>query len=695
MTGSGASGIQAQSTGTGVAGNVSVTANGTVSAQLLNGHGIVATADNGTVTVVAKTVLAAGVSGIGVDAHGSSSTSVELDQAQGGSINGTGVSFGFVGTTSTLVVRASGAIGALSDRALLGSDGKEQTTMNGQMLGYGSLNAGDDELTVTSGGSVFLRNFADTDGDGTRDLIGTATLDFGTGTDTMTINAGGTLGVATAGSAGNTGIIDQAEQLNSAGLITLQNLETGGATALAGDRLLTRGNYASTGGTLHVDSLLDGGGPGVQTTDRFLVDGNATGVTLVSVNNAGGAGGETGTGNTGGISIVQVGGTAAADSFQLAGPVVAGAYEYSLVAFDPLQSSVDQKDPLLTAGDFWDYRLQTTFFAGVADYSGLPQGGSLLAQAALNAVLQRPSEPPAIAAPGQTAGQEQLASLGVGDLQEAVRPTAGDGVSTGVWLAAFGEGLEVTPDGGADFDQDNYGIQAGYDLFGWRGVFGSDDFMILGVLGTIAQGKLNFSDSDTEMNVGLYGGGLYAAYDFGGLRVNAVAQVLSGNADITSPLSGIDTSTNVTTLGLGLGVVHRFDFGQLFLEPGADLRYVHAWSADNFQDASDADITLDNTNSLIARGNLKLGLSFDNVAPYLSVGVAQEFLGNSSATVDGLGFDTSTQGHHLRGRRRRGRLGARLQRHPLGRCQLSLRRRGPGLHRHRRDQGFLVGGVRV
>ena len=62
------------------------------------------------------------------------------------------------------------------------------------------------------------------------------------------------------------------------------------------------------------------------------------------------------------------------------------------------------------------------------------------------------------------------------------------------------------------------------------------------------------------------------------------------------------------------------------------------------QDGSDVTIGLDDTDSLVARGRLKAGLGFDSVAPYVSVGVAHEFLGEASATASGLTFNSSVEG---------------------------------------------------
>ncbi|WP_157971449.1 autotransporter outer membrane beta-barrel domain-containing protein [Dyella sp. C9] len=87
------------------------------------------------------------------------------------------------------------------------------------------------------------------------------------------------------------------------------------------------GSYVGAGGTLGIHTYLaDDSSP----TDRLIINGGtATGHSFIAVTNTGGPGALT-SGN--GIPVVEVtaGGTTNADAFSLAGPVVAGPYEYTL-----------------------------------------------------------------------------------------------------------------------------------------------------------------------------------------------------------------------------------------------------------------------------------------------------------------------------------------------------------------------------
>ena len=596
----------------------------------------------GTIQLVANAVSSSGEDATAISALGEAGVTLEVGTVQGGWDAANGVQFGstVAGIASTLTVVAGGDLSALSDQTVRGAAGDEAVVLAGHAVGGMELGAGDDTLRILQGGRFDLRNFADTDGDGQRDTEGASApnLSFGAGLDDyLDLRTGGVLGLAVVGP-DDIGTITGLETFDNRGLITLADAGNGGSAPGAGDKLYAQaGIYTGfTGALLHLDARLDAGGA-TQLTDRFLIDGGADGTTLVSILNDLGQGAATGNGNTDGISIVQVSGMAGPAAFQLANPEVAGAWRYEIVAFDPGSSAASERDVMLPANPFWDYRLQSSFYDGVFEYAALAQGANLLAQAALGGLLERPDEPPAIAAPAQSA------DLGATDAQLAVRPTAGDGVATGGWLSVFGEGLRVSPDNGGDFEQDNFGLQAGHDVFGWRGVFGSDDRMILGLQGTIAQGQQNFAGSDSESTISLYGGGAYAAYASGGLRIDLATQLLTGGFDFSAPGANLDQDLDLTTLGVGLGVSHRWDLGRLFVRPGLELRYVHSWMED-FEDDNQVDIGLDDGDSLIARSQLRAGVSFENVAPYLSVGVVHEFLGETGATASGLAFDTSTGG---------------------------------------------------
>jgi len=128
------------------------------------------------------------------------------------------------------------------------------------------------------------------------------------------------------------------------------------------------GTFANPGGEggVTLRSRLDAGGAtSRQLTDRLLVAGDVVGSTRLHIINTGGEGADTSpltreprAGD--GISVVQVGGSADANSFHLAGGyVAAGPWQYSLVAYAPGSSDPEQRLLDGEGNDHWDYRLQS------------------------------------------------------------------------------------------------------------------------------------------------------------------------------------------------------------------------------------------------------------------------------------------------------------------------------------------------
>lgn len=112
--------------------------------------------------------------------------------------------------------------------------------------------------------------------------------------------------------------------VTNAGMIDLTN---GGSSAM--NTLTVAGNYVGTGGTLRLRSVLGTDG---SPSDKLVISGagaSASGSTAIAMVNAGGGGAAT---LSDGIAVVQAtgGATTAPGSFSLAGPAVAGAFEYQL-----------------------------------------------------------------------------------------------------------------------------------------------------------------------------------------------------------------------------------------------------------------------------------------------------------------------------------------------------------------------------
>lgn len=138
-------------------------------------------------------------------------------------------------------------------------------------------------------------------------------------------------------------------------------LRVGAWTADAGATGVVLGTRLDAGGSLRR-----------QATDRLLVSGDVSGSTVVHVTRTDGKGAATAgrdgsNGPADGISLVQVGGTASAGSFQLAGDhVVVGPWSYALQAYEPGRSDARQRLVEGEGGGFWDFRLQSRKVEGPA-----------------------------------------------------------------------------------------------------------------------------------------------------------------------------------------------------------------------------------------------------------------------------------------------------------------------------------------
>ncbi|MFA3762365.1 autotransporter outer membrane beta-barrel domain-containing protein [Yersinia sp. 2466 StPb PI] len=110
--------------------------------------------------------------------------------------------------------------------------------------------------------------------------------------------------------------------LTNSGTVFIGN-KTSDGSGTTGNQLVVNGNYIGNNGLLHFNTAL---GDDNSATDSMIVNGNTSGTTNVSVDNAGGTGAKT----LNGIELIQVNGQSDGE-FVNPGRIVAGAYDYSLV----------------------------------------------------------------------------------------------------------------------------------------------------------------------------------------------------------------------------------------------------------------------------------------------------------------------------------------------------------------------------
>nr|WP_081486143.1 autotransporter outer membrane beta-barrel domain-containing protein [Bartonella washoeensis] len=128
----------------------------------------------------------------------------------------------------------------------------------------------------------------------------------------------------------------------------------------------------------------------IQVTDRLVIHGNVEGKTMVHVQGVSGNIGEVknNTQNAHSVSVIQVYGKAAKDSFQLSGDYVAlenSPYKYTLRSYAPevtsKQEHVQQKF-VKEGGEFWNFRLENQYVK-----SAVPTVGFVLPERAVRSVV--------------------------------------------------------------------------------------------------------------------------------------------------------------------------------------------------------------------------------------------------------------------------------------------------------------------
>ncbi|WP_197431088.1 autotransporter outer membrane beta-barrel domain-containing protein [Aliiruegeria sabulilitoris] len=299
------------------------------------------------------------------------------------------------------------------------------------------------------------------------------------------------------------------------------------ANGTVGTRLTVSGDYEAASDLVIDADLSSGGGTDnslegdAAYTDQIVIAGNASGTTAVTVNNTGSGLASTDinanetTENNEGLLFAQVqGGTAASDSFTLAGgAVVEGPFQLDVVAFDPSSSS---------SGN-WDYVLAITGYSTSATaYESLHVAGLTLAE------------------PGTLRDRYHRRQflLGGNDVpsQSTNRPwqfgaDPADG-KTGVWMLLDGSWEEFRPA--------NSSTNTKYDVDSWKLQFGVDT-----LLASHESGDL-----------------------FGGIALHKGGVSLDAKSDAGSASNNTDSygvSVMLTWLGLngfyvdGQAILHRFE----------------------------------------------------------------------------------------------------------------------------------------
>ncbi|WP_087686488.1 autotransporter outer membrane beta-barrel domain-containing protein [Pandoraea sp. PE-S2R-1] len=480
---------------------------------------------------------------------------------------------------------------------------------NGAISNFSAVALGAGTIAL-NGASTYAG--ATTIGSGATVIVGDASHRNATlGSGLTTVAAGATLAGygGTLGSVTNAGILAVGSASPGA---TAGNL---GTFTIAGDYV---GNNATAlmGATIAAD--------GTTASDKLVINGNASGTTLLKLKVSG-----TGTPTSGsGIQLVQVNGTASDGAFKLDAPIQAGAYQYLLRKIGPAGG-----DPSWFLSTSYASG-QTAYRAATVAYAMTPQLNTDFGFTMLGRLQERMGN-------ARTTG------------------TAGDDTSNGVWGRVYGKSMDANMSGRFDADERMFAAQFGRewrlntDASGWGGS------TLAGVTATFGTASASFSDSARTLDPTLSaatGSVNMQAQSVGAYWTRILPQ--GAYADVTtqithyrnkySDVTGIGATQNGFGAALSGEIGHRFAIlGTGFtIEPQAQLAYQYL-HLNGFSDSLST-VSGNTTNALRGRLGVKFAApDLANVAgvgsasPYLSADVVHDFLSPGATNVGGASFDSS------------------------------------------------------
>ncbi|MDQ8049624.1 autotransporter outer membrane beta-barrel domain-containing protein [Luteibacter sp.] len=467
--------------------------------------------------------------------------------------------------------------------------------------------------------------------------------------------------------------------VNNAGLIDLTQ-----GSGSPGNRLTIDGNYASSGGRLNLVTNLNAGGAlAQQQTDRLLVQGNASGETVLDVTPAAlSTGALTDTDRNGyvradeGISLVQVAGTSTGGAFRLKGGyVAAGPWQYGLYAFQPGSSDASQRvvGGATTGNAFWDYRLAnvlvcdgpcptpTTVTPAPTPATGLPYptpqpgsiGGFVPAGDARPAVVpQVPSyilSPTALAIYGYSTIDNLHRRLGeIRDMNDA-----GEGLGGEPFVRYIGGDYSYSSNRsfsqyGYDADIDTHAVQVGVNVFA---LDADRSALRAGIAYTHGTTRLEpkAADGYSRTKFDTNSVAMFVTWQHvSGFYIDAIAQ---GDRHV----GDVDTARSKGTArirgsgwngSLEAGYPFKFD-GGWELEPQLQLTRQHIALRDQ-TDTDGATTRFNDLSQTIGRAGVRFDRTWvtdsgSKATPYARVNYIKGWGGSSSVNVGAEGYDISQQ----------------------------------------------------
>lgn len=610
------------------------------------GDGVIAAASDASSSTVETHGSAIGTGGNGINAtSGGGNVEVTTNEPTIGftevaGTGGAGIKAGTTGTGTVTITNDVTTSGTVAGIDVSSGTGAIQITNNDTIRNYSANLSG---LAIrTTGGPTTIDNNGTITGrvetGGGIDVLNNnlgwithGTSDFG-GSNDVVNNTFGIVAAYSLGLATTTTFANLENLNNNAGGIQLADQNVGDGSNIS-DVLRTSGNYAGNGGGLSVDAFLGGAG---SLADLLSIGGNATGATLIFVNdtNAG-----PGAYNPTGITVVHVDGTSDAATFALAnGPIDKGLFVYDLLFDQPNQNYV---------------------------LVGLPGRGALETTAVVSSNQEIWRE----TADAWSTRQENLRDVLAGShgVTAVADPSLqGSDAPTGsFWMSALGSWTERDHDQSVslldssfEFDtgykQNIYGLVGGADF---RANAGEDTSFLFGVMGGYVNSKLDFDNSSTSIDTDGVTVGAYMGLWSGGFFANALVKgdllSLDYKAGIDDPDDADKADAN--SVGARGDIGYRFGDAGLFVEPTLSLDAI--WTKVDRFSIGGSDVDAGTNESFRGGAGVRAGFggetfgasatarvwdvfSTDNEVDILSVGPA---LGLSDDDLEGVYGDVSGQ----------------------------------------------------
>ncbi|UNE53567.1 autotransporter family protein [Bartonella machadoae] len=359
---------------------------------------------------------------------------------------------------------------------------------------------------------------------------------------------------------------------------------------------------------LYLNTYLNGDGSlNDQKTDRLLIDGDISGKTTIHVQFiAENKESEAGNGNTHSISLIQVSGKAAEDSFQLNSPYITWGglpYQYYLHAYGPNSSLGNARtDQRLVEGhdNFWDFRLESKYIQPVPEQPVEPRIREVVPQIPTYLLLQN-----ALFHAGLIDISNQNKRL------EIMQSVSDEFLETNKDFALFVQGyggsyryvsdlsaLEYGYGGNLDYNA----IEAGISLKTTENAYSK---MSLGIMGTY--GKLSLRPQDVEQSQkSVFHKWSMTAYcrieHDTGFSANGLLSYGLFKGDVFTAARGKTASLKGTPLNVSLSAGKAFMIGNrgLVFDPQAQVIYQHL-QFDNARDIDHFDIEIGKSDQWVMR----------------------------------------------------------------------------------------------